>query len=201
MARIAEARPAAAPSSENQVARHRRILHAAAELGAEKGLDGVQMHEVARDAGVAIGTLYRYFPSKTHLFTAVLAERIGALDETTPPPAAGADRVDAVADLLVGLSRDLMRTPLLATAMMRSAAASHHATVAETEQIAADLDRVILRVLGIEQPTERDLSAVRLLAYGWWGLVTAALDRHLTATRAEADMRLAARLLLAARSR
>jgi AcrR family transcriptional regulator len=47
-----------------------RVLHAAHELFAERGPD-VTMEEVARRAGVGVGTIYRRFPSKEHLFAAV----------------------------------------------------------------------------------------------------------------------------------
>ncbi|NTW02717.1 MAG: TetR/AcrR family transcriptional regulator [Oscillochloris sp.] len=47
-----------------------RVLQAAQELFAERGPD-VKMEEVARRAGVGIGTIYRRFPSKEQLFAAV----------------------------------------------------------------------------------------------------------------------------------
>lgn len=47
-----------------------RVLRAANELFAERG-GNVTMEEVARRAGVGIGTVYRRFPSKEHLFAAV----------------------------------------------------------------------------------------------------------------------------------
>jgi AcrR family transcriptional regulator len=47
-----------------------RVLHAAHALFAERGAD-VTMEEVARRAGVGVGTIYRRFPSKEQLFAAV----------------------------------------------------------------------------------------------------------------------------------
>jgi len=47
-----------------------RVLRSAHELFAERGAD-VTMEEVARRAGVGVGTVYRRFPSKEHLFAAV----------------------------------------------------------------------------------------------------------------------------------
>ena len=47
-----------------------RVLQAANELFAERG-GNVTMEEVARRAGVGVGTVYRRFPSKEHLFAAV----------------------------------------------------------------------------------------------------------------------------------
>jgi AcrR family transcriptional regulator len=47
-----------------------RVLQAAHELFAERGSD-VTMEEVSRRAGVGVGTIYRRFPSKEHLWAAV----------------------------------------------------------------------------------------------------------------------------------
>src|SRR4051794_24448608 len=49
-----------------------RVLQAAHELFAERGAE-VTIHEVAHRAGVGVGTVYRRFPSKEHLFIAVQA--------------------------------------------------------------------------------------------------------------------------------
>src|SRR5262245_52259306 len=47
-----------------------RVLRAAHDLFAERGAE-VTMEEVARRAGVGVGTIYRRFPSKEHLWAAV----------------------------------------------------------------------------------------------------------------------------------
>ncbi len=51
-----------------------RILAAARELVAEDGWRHAQIASVAQKAGVATGTVYRYFPSKADLFTQVLTD-------------------------------------------------------------------------------------------------------------------------------
>ena len=51
------------PGSNAQRERRRRILDATIALANEGGFDAVQMREVADNADVALGTLYRYFPS------------------------------------------------------------------------------------------------------------------------------------------
>src|SRR6476659_6205113 len=53
--------------------RHRRILDATIALASAGGFDAVQMRSVAERADVALGTLYRYFPSKIHLLVSALA--------------------------------------------------------------------------------------------------------------------------------
>src|SRR6202167_277907 len=55
-----------------------RILAAAAEVFTERGLDA-PLDEVARAAGVGIGTVYRRFPDKESLVSELFRERIDAL--------------------------------------------------------------------------------------------------------------------------
>jgi AcrR family transcriptional regulator len=56
----------------------RRILDAAAEAFAEQGLD-VGVAEIARRAGVGAGTIFRRFPCKEDLISAIVEERIADL--------------------------------------------------------------------------------------------------------------------------
>jgi AcrR family transcriptional regulator len=55
-------------------ARHAAIIAAARDAASEGGMAAVQIAPVARRAGIAAGTVYRYFPGKTDLVAAVLAE-------------------------------------------------------------------------------------------------------------------------------
>lgn len=55
-------------------ARHAAIIAAARAAASEGGMAAVQIAPVARRAGIAAGTVYRYFPGKTDLVAAVLAE-------------------------------------------------------------------------------------------------------------------------------
>ena len=55
-------------------ARQQAILSAAHALAAEGGMAAVQIAPVAARAGIAAGTVYRYFPSKTELVAALVAE-------------------------------------------------------------------------------------------------------------------------------
>ena len=50
-------------SSAAQRERRQRILDATLTLASRGGYEAVQMRAVADRAGVALGTLYRYFPS------------------------------------------------------------------------------------------------------------------------------------------
>jgi AcrR family transcriptional regulator len=55
-------------------ARHAAIIAAAREAASAGGMAAVQIAPVAARAGIAAGTVYRYFPGKTDLVAALLAE-------------------------------------------------------------------------------------------------------------------------------
>jgi AcrR family transcriptional regulator len=55
-------------------ARHAAIIAAARAAASEGGMAAVQIAPVAQRAGIAAGTVYRYFPGKTDLVAAVLTE-------------------------------------------------------------------------------------------------------------------------------
>jgi AcrR family transcriptional regulator len=69
--------------SRRLAARRAAIVAAARTLASEGGLAALQIGPVAAKAGIAAGTVYRYFPGKTDLVTALLGElceaEIGAL--------------------------------------------------------------------------------------------------------------------------
>ena len=52
-----------------------RILDAARELFAERASPSVQIDDVARRAGVGVGTVYRHFPDKEALMGELVRER------------------------------------------------------------------------------------------------------------------------------
>ncbi|MGZ4182758.1 MAG: TetR/AcrR family transcriptional regulator [Solirubrobacteraceae bacterium] len=56
----------------------RRILDAAGELFAERGL-GVTLNDVAHHAGVGVGTVYRRFPDKAQLVDELFEERLAEI--------------------------------------------------------------------------------------------------------------------------
>jgi len=57
---------------QHLAARHDAIVAAARAIAAEQGLGAVQIVPVAARAGIAAGTVYRYFPAKTDLVQALI---------------------------------------------------------------------------------------------------------------------------------
>src|SRR6476469_5774575 len=71
-----------------------RILDAAGELFAQRGL-GVTLDDIARHAGVGVGTVYRRYPNKEVLIDALFEQRIQAICAIAADALAIADPWDA----------------------------------------------------------------------------------------------------------
>jgi AcrR family transcriptional regulator len=70
------------PQEESRRAREAafrtRILAAAERLIGQRGLERTRMQDIAKDADVALATLYRYYPTKQEIYLAVVADRADA---------------------------------------------------------------------------------------------------------------------------
>jgi AcrR family transcriptional regulator len=146
--------------SRSQHQRRKRILQAAAALASRGGVEAMQMRTVAERAGVALGTLYRYFPSKMDLVVAVVNEEMDTLEASLDrrPPRAGTAAGRAV-EVLMRATRGLMREPELADALIRSLLLSDVKTdlgdrmagmlarVADDDALLNDEQHVLLRSL------------------------------------------------------
>ena len=62
-------------STEHLAARREQILEAARRCFLRNGFHQTSMQDVIREAGLSVGAVYRYFPSKTDLITEI-AERV-----------------------------------------------------------------------------------------------------------------------------
>jgi AcrR family transcriptional regulator len=140
-----------------------RLLAAAAEVVAEEGTQA-SLREVARRAGVGLGTLYRNFATRDELIQALLGSRFTQLArraeelaaEREPGPALTAWLAEYLAHSTVyrGLTSSVMSTldaadgPLAqACAGMREAAGALLAAAQEAGAVRADVDRVDLIAL------------------------------------------------------
>lgn len=72
MSRVAVAKPGRPANPTLQAARRRQILDAAVELFARLGYSDTELDAVAQRAGIAKGTIYRYYRSKSALFLATV---------------------------------------------------------------------------------------------------------------------------------
>jgi AcrR family transcriptional regulator len=100
-------------------ARHDAIIAAARAAASEGGMAAVQIAPVAARAGIAAGTVYRYFPAKTDLVAALVAaiseREIGALRTAA---AAAPGPLSALAAALATFAARALRNRRLAWAVM-----------------------------------------------------------------------------------
>src|SRR5579883_582331 len=100
-------------------ARHEAIVAAARRLACESGLGAVQIAPVAERAGIAAGTVYRYFPSKDDLVAAVVSaatEREVAAIRAAAAAAPGA--LSGLAAAIMAFASGTLRARRLAFAML-----------------------------------------------------------------------------------
>lgn len=102
------------PTTPAQRRRRALILDTAVSLVEERGPDGFQVREVVERSGVALGTIYRYFPSKDHLIAEALDRATSDLRErlaTATRDGEGADPAERVAVLLRIVAESIERRP------------------------------------------------------------------------------------------
>lgn len=180
--------------TRSQLQRRRRIVQAAAALASRGGVEAMQMRTVAERAGVALGTLYRYFPSKMDLVVAVVGEELDLLESSIErrPPNAGNAPGRAV-DVLMRATRGLMREPELADALIRSL------IMAEVETPFGDrMTGLLLRASGHDQATtEEEHALAGSLSSVWVHELLAMLRGRRTHEQLQHRIEIAAARLLA----
>ncbi|MEV4611471.1 helix-turn-helix domain-containing protein [Kitasatospora sp. NPDC049258] len=83
-------RPLRADAARNRA----RLLDVATEVFTTRGV-GVPTEEIARAAGVGVGTLFRHFPTKEALLEAVMVRRLEAIAARTADLAAASEPAEA----------------------------------------------------------------------------------------------------------
>lgn len=141
-------------SSAAQRERRKRILDATLALASKGGYDAVQMRAVAERADVAVGTLYRYFPSKVHLLVSALAREFEQI-EGKRKPLAGQSPRERMHLLLTQITRMMQRDPLLTEAMTRAFMFADASAAAEVDRVGKVMDRVFARAMNDGEPSER----------------------------------------------
>ncbi|MFE5395396.1 TetR family transcriptional regulator [Streptomyces sp. NPDC056568] len=190
-------RPAGPQLTERQRARRRRILHATARLACRGGFEAVQMREVAESSQVALGTLYRYFPSKVHLLVATMHDQLEQLHGTLrKSPPAGATAADRVAQTLMRAFAALQREPRLAEAMARALTFADRSVSPEVDQVSRQTTAIILDAMGgPEAPTAEQLSAVRVVEHTWHSTLIAWLSGRASLAQVGVDIETVCRLI------
>lgn len=183
--------------SAAQRERRTRILDATLGLASQGGYDAVQMRAVAERADVALGTLYRYFPSKIHLLVGALTEQLEQMqDKLDRRPIPGDAPADRMVYVLSRATRNMQRDPMLTEAMTRAFMFADPSAAAEVNAVARQMARMFARAMHDGEPSPEDMAIARVIGDVWLSNLVAWVTRRASADDVSAHLELAARLLL-----
>src|SRR2546429_2508466 len=139
--------------------RHGAIIAAARASAAEGGMAAVQIAPVAARAGIATGTVYRYFPSKTELVAALVAalcEREVAALEGAAKAAPGP--LSALAAAISTFAARALERRRLAFALMAEPVEPEidGARAAYREALTGEFEKLIRKALGAGRLPDQD---------------------------------------------
>lgn len=184
-------------SSAAQRERRKRIVDATIALASKGGFDAVQMRAVADRADVALGTLYRYFPSKVHLLVSSLAVELERaqekMDRTTVP---GDSPYERVLFVLGRITRGLQRNPHLTEAMTRAFTFADASAGAEIDRVSWLMESMFTKAMSDDAPTDEQKAIARVIGDVWLSNLVAWVTRRATATDVANRLELTVRLLL-----
>jgi AcrR family transcriptional regulator len=181
--------------------RRKRILDATLALAAKGGYDAVQMRAVAEKSDVALGTLYRYFPSKIHLLVSALARDLArAQDRAARRPTPGETPYERLMHLLSRMTRAMQRQPLLTEAMTRAFMFADASAAAEVDTVGRLMDHMIAGAMTDDEPNDEQLAIARVISEVWLSNLVAWVTRRASAQDVAARLELTISLLLGHRN-
>lgn len=177
--------------------RRRRIIDATLALASKGGYDAVQMRAVAEKADVALGTLYRYFPSKIHLLVSGLAREFERAQEKLERQAIpGETPAERLMFVLGRNTRLMQRDPHLTEAMVRAFMFADTSAAAEVEQVGLLMENMFAQAMGISEPAEADRDIFHVVADVWMANLVAWVTRRASAADVANRLELSVHLLL-----
>ena len=166
-------------------------------IASKGGYEAVQMRAVADRADVAVGTLYRYFPSKVHLLVSALGREFERIDAKTDRSAlTGGTPYQRLSFMVSKLNRAMQRNPLLTEAMTRAYVFADASAAGEVDHAEKIIDSMFARAMSDGEPTEEQYHIARVISNVWTSNLLAWLTRRASATDVSKRLDLAVRLLI-----
>ena len=154
--------------ARNQAARRKRVLDATLALADKGGFDAVQMRDVATEAGVALGTVYRYFSSKERLLLEANVGQVEALGAgLLNRPPTGASPADRVVDVLRRACNVLVKRPEATAAMVRALGSAQPNEAEAVRRVSQAMTDIITSAMHEGESSERDRAVARALSQVW----------------------------------
>lgn len=179
--------------------RRKRILDATIALASQGGFDAVQMRAVADHADVALGTLYRYFPSKIHLLVSALHREFERTEAALrDKPIEGDTTADRVITVLKRTTRGMQSDPQLTEALTRAFMFADASVAAEIHQVGMLLTSMLTRAMypGREEVTDEDVQIARVIGDVWLSALVGWVTGRNSAVETGQQIEVAVKLLL-----
>jgi TetR/AcrR family transcriptional regulator, cholesterol catabolism regulator len=184
--------------------RRRRILEAAVALASKGGFEQMQMRAVAERADVALGTLYRYFPSKIHLLVSALAAQFEQARETFERrPIPGDTPADRVMYVLGRTTRSLQRDPNLTEALTRAFMFADASVANEIHVVGVHVTRMLMNAMrgpdaanASLEPTEEEVAITKVIGDVWFASLVQWVTGRASANDVSRSLDVAVHLLL-----
>ena len=187
------------PASPVQRERRTRILDTTIALASRGGFEAVQMRAVAEQADVALGTLYRYFPSKIHLLVTALAREFERADaDMAANTVPGDTPADRVVHVLHTMTRGLQDDQHLTEALTRAFLFADASVQAEIHTVGMLLTQMLTRAMhpGQTELTDDDIAIARVIGDVWLSALVGWVTGRTSAADTAAQMEKAVHLLL-----
>ena len=179
--------------------RRKRILDATIALASKGGFDAVQMRGVAEQADVALGTLYRYFPSKIHLLVSALGREFELAENATRDKAIPGDTShERVMFVLNKTTRGLQGDPHLTEALTRAFMFADASVANEIHTVGMLLTSMLTRAMhpGKTELTDEDVAIARVIGDVWLSALVGWVTGRTSAGDVTKQMDVAVGLLL-----
>ncbi|WP_179667671.1 TetR family transcriptional regulator [Nocardioides thalensis] len=191
-----------ANGSAAQRDRRKRILDATYALAKEGGFDAVQMRAVAEQAEVALGTLYRYFPSKIHLLVAALDQQFAdAAERLNVREIPGDTQADRVLYVLKRLTRGMQGDAKLTEALTRAFMFADSSVAEGIHSVGMAMTSIVNHAMhggpvDADSITDEDVAIARVIGDVWLSALVGWVTGRSTAEQTAAHMETAVRLVL-----
>ncbi|MEP7737799.1 TetR family transcriptional regulator [Nocardioides sp. 31GB23] len=189
--------------SAAQRERRKRILDATIALASEGGFDAVQMRSVADHAEVALGTLYRYFPSKIHLLVSALGREFERAEvQFAQREIPGDTAAERVVNVLKTTSRGVRGDAHLTEALTRAFMFADASVRAEIDHVGMLMTRMVTRAMDPtrdaagDELSETDIAIAQVIGDVWLSALVGWVTGRSSVAETSQKIEVAVRLLL-----
>jgi AcrR family transcriptional regulator len=177
-----------------------RILDVAIDLAAAGGYENVRQRDVADQAGIALGTLYKSFVSKEHILSAAIEREADDLERRLRArPPVGKTATDRLQALFKIVTRAMCAKPKYARAVIRAMASGQPEVASHVTAYQGRMNAIIGSVMRDDDAPldENELTLATLLQQIWFASLVAWSAGIFSQTDVSSHMNMAIEMLMA----